>query len=298
MRIKNPINPKKGTVTFIENFKTKEIVDRYKRLDIQVSRFFDKENIQLYKCVQTGYRFYYPFSIIGDAKFYEDLSNSRKNYYSERWEHTKALEFIQKDNITLEVGSGFGSFLNLLDANGIKAKGLELNSVAVRKCKDQGLLVENNLIEKEAIDNKEKYDVVCYFQVLEHIAEVGKFIQASLDLLKIGGKLIIGVPNNNPYLFKNDRMHTLNLPPHHAGLWDEKSLKNLQEIFQLRLVHIEFEPLELSYSEFIEQWSNNQKNSLARKITKVVHKKFPKVLKKVCCKLINGRNIFAVFEKI
>tara|TARA_R100000935_G_C2788782_1_gene145030 strand:- start:64 stop:960 length:897 start_codon:yes stop_codon:yes gene_type:complete len=298
MALKNPIVAKNGTVTFVENFKTGEIVDRYKSIDLDVSRFFSEDDIQLYKCDLTGYRFYYPFKTIGDAKFYEDLSISRKNYYSERWEHSKALQFIEKKDNVLEVGSGFGAFLKLLKVKSIEGNGLELNIIAVNNCKNQGLKVENKLIQDEALVNAGKYDVVSYFQVLEHITEVGLFIQASIDVLKVGGKLIIGVPNNNPYLFVNDRMHTLNLPPHHAGLWNEESFENLQKIFPLKLVHLEFEPLEVTYSEFIEQWTNNQKNKSIQKAISVMRNKMPQILKKFCCKFINGRNIFVVFEKI
>jgi SAM-dependent methyltransferase len=298
MIVKNPFDPVNGKVTFIENFKSSEIVDRYKRIGLEVSRFFSEEDIQLYKCEMTGYRFFYPFSAIGDAKFYEELSKSRKNYYSQRWEHSKALQFIEKEDNVLEVGSGFGAFLNLLKAKNIEGKGLELNSIAVKNCEKQELKVENKLIQEELLENPGKYDVLCYFQVLEHISEVGLFVQNSIDLLKVGGKLIIGVPNNNPYLFINDRMHTLNLPPHHAGLWNDRSFKSLHKIFPLKMVHLEFEPLDLVYSDFIEQWTNNQKYLLIRKIVKIMRRIAPKILKKICCKFINGRNIFVVFEKI
>jgi len=298
MKVKNPIDPQNGTVTFVENFKAEEIVNCYIKMGLKVNRFFPEENIQLYKCDQTGYRFYYPFNAIGDAKFYEDLSISRKNYYSERWEHSRALRFIEKNENVLEVGTGFGAFLNLLKIKGIKANGLELNGVAVKNCRDQGLNVENKLIQDDALENSGQYDVVCYFQVLEHITDVGSFLKASVDLLKVGGRLMIGVPNNNPYLFINDRMHTLNLPPHHAGLWNKNSLENLQKIFPLKKIHLEFEPLEEAYSEFIEQWTTNQKNKFIKKAIIVMRAKAPKILKKFCCKFINGRNIFVVFEKI
>ena len=69
------------------------------------------------------------------------------------------------------------------------------------------------------------------------------FIKDSLLALKPNGKLIIGVPNNNPFLFVNDKYHTLNLPPHHAGLWNKKSLKSLEQIFNIELVSLQYEPL-------------------------------------------------------
>jgi 2-polyprenyl-3-methyl-5-hydroxy-6-metoxy-1,4-benzoquinol methylase len=68
------------------------------------------------------------------------------------------------------------------------------------------------------------YDAVCLFQVLEHMHDISGFFKHVRAFIKPQGKLIISVPNNNPYLYVNDKLHTLNLPPHHMGLWTGSSL--------------------------------------------------------------------------
>ncbi len=123
------------------------------------------------------------------------------------------------------------------------------------------------------------------------------FIKNSLLALKPNGKLIIGVPNNNPYLFVNDKYHTLNLPPHHAGLWNKKSLKSLEQLFNIKLVSLQYEPLEKTYSQFLKTYINNS-NPVYSKFLKVTNKLSPKILRKVLCKCIDGRNILVVFRKI
>lgn len=275
------------------------IINKYKNeINIDVNRFFkDYNSISLYKCLDCGYKFYYPFTSIGDKDFYEDLSKNRPNYYSNRWEHRKALKFIESDKMVLEIGSGFGAFLKLLIENKIEAKGLELNSHAVLKCLEEGLDVKQKLIQEEAETSKSVYDVVCSFQVLEHIKDVHSFIEASIEVLNKNGKLIIGVPNNNPFLFINDKYHTLNLPPHHAGLWDKNSLKALEKIFSLKLVNIEFEPLEVSYDYFLNHQINNTSNILLKKILIYLKKIMPRLLKKLICHFVNGRNVLAIFIK-
>ena len=89
----NPINPLylNGSVTCIEEFTTSEICEAYQnQLDFDVSRFFKEVDlVKLYECKTTGYRFFHPFTTVGDAKFYKDLSLHRKNYYSERWNTCK-----------------------------------------------------------------------------------------------------------------------------------------------------------------------------------------------------------------
>jgi 2-polyprenyl-3-methyl-5-hydroxy-6-metoxy-1,4-benzoquinol methylase len=275
------------------------IIQKYKKeINIDVIRFFKNyKAVSLYKCLDTGYKFYYPFTSVGDKEFYEDLSKNRKNYYSDRWEHKKALKYIAGDASVLEIGSGFGAFLKLLRINKIESKGLELNPLAVIKCKEEDLDVSQKLIQEEAETNKSNYDAVCSFQVLEHITAVHSFIESSVEVLKKNGKLIIGVPNNNPFLFVNDKYHTLNLPPHHAGLWDENSLKSLENIFSIQLVNIEFEPLEVSYSYFIDFQINNTTNVFVRKLLTLLNKRMPILLKKIICRFVKGRNVLAVFKK-
>ncbi len=287
-----------GVVDRIEGFDTVQICDAYKLMGMDVSRLFEGiKMVDLYECRQTGYRFYYPFSTIGDAAFYKELSIKRKNYYSTRWEHLKILPTLNENETVLEIGSGFGAFLNLLKSNGINAEGIEFNPEALTVCEKQGLSIHNELIDAFASKYPEKYDVVCYFQVLEHITQVHDFIKNSLLALKPDGKLIIGVPNNNPFLFVNDKYHTLNLPPHHAGLWNMKSLKSLEQIFNIEMVSLQYEPLEKTYSDFLKIYIKNS-NPIYSNFLNIVNRVAPKILRKVLCQCINGRNILVVFRKL
>jgi SAM-dependent methyltransferase len=287
-------------VKIIDKISSAQIIGLYhKEIKIDVSKSFkDIDYVYIYECLDSNYRFYYPFSCIGDDFFYETLSSTRKNYYSKRWEHSKALEYLKSNDNVLEVGSGFGIFMKEIQNKVQSVKGLELNPLAVLKCQDQGLNVENKLIQEESKLNNQYYDVVCFFQVLEHIPDVSSFLEASIKSLKEGGRVIIGVPNNNPFLFINDKLHTLNLPPHHAGLWNKKSLSSLQKNFPLRILNIEYEPLSKSYDSFLDFHRNKNPNTLYRKIFIMLNGFMPKILKKICCKFLNGRNIFIVFEKL
>ncbi len=294
----SPIANKENSVKLIDSFDVQGIISNYQMLGIKVDRFFEGlEKINLYECIESGYRFYHPFSAIGDAEFYKDLSINRKNYYSTRWEHLKIITTLKHTERVLEIGSGFGSFLKLLKSKSIYAEGIELNPEALKQCIKDNLVVHDELIEEFAKQHPNEYDVVCYFQVLEHITEVHSFIENSLIPLKTDGKLIIGVPNNNPYLFVNDKYHTLNLPPHHAGLWNLKSLKALEQIFPITIESVNYEPLAKTYNSFLKVYIDNS-NYLYSKVLRFFKRVAPKYLKKVLCRCINGRNILVVFRKI
>ncbi|MFD2823315.1 class I SAM-dependent methyltransferase [Lacinutrix iliipiscaria] len=286
------------TVVKVEDFSVAQTISQYEEIGVDVKRFFENLNtVQLYKCTKTNYRFYHPFSIIGDADFYKDLSINRKSYYSTRWEHNKILSTLNPKEKVLEIGSGFGAFLSLLKSKSIQAEGLELNPEAIKKCQLEGLQIHDMLIDEFTVNHKDSHDVVCFFQVLEHITNVHDFLQSALVALKPNGKLIIGVPNNNPYLFVNDKYHTLNLPPHHAGLWNEKSLKALEKVFSVKLETVYYEPLGRSYTAFLTAYIKNS-SFIYSKMLIAVNKIAPKVLKRILCKFINGRNIVVVFRKI
>jgi len=222
-----------------------KIISEYrKQLEIDVSdAFIDLDKIFLVSCSKTSYKFYYPFHISGKGLFYEQLQNYSWYYLPWKWEHQVVYKSLKKDSKILEVGCGSADFVRKCHNEKYDITGLELNSLAVSQAQSAGLKVFNESIQDFASKNYEEYDLVCSFQVLEHISEVNSFIKSCIHCLKKGGRLIICVPNNDSFI-KNDEFNVLNLPPHHMGLWNKKSLISLTEIFPLKIKTIIEEPLQ------------------------------------------------------
>ena len=76
MELKSPVTYS-NNVTLLRSFDVEKIIALYiKETRVDVSRFFDElKEIELYQCNDTGYRFYYPFTIYGDDKFYQEFKN-------------------------------------------------------------------------------------------------------------------------------------------------------------------------------------------------------------------------------
>ncbi|MDQ6755761.1 MAG: class I SAM-dependent methyltransferase [Bacteroidota bacterium] len=226
-------------------FLSSDIIGLYKyQLDIDVSRFFTgKQKFYLYKDNDTGYRFYYPEGLDGDGKFYEALQKKLGDDYYHEWkfENQLAYDYVQVNDKVLDIGCGVGNFLNRIKEKTQNVFGLELNENAIAKAKSKGLTVYNELIQQHAIEHKEFYDVVCSFQVLEHVYDVKTFLESSLKTLKPKGKLIIGVPNNEPYFLGYDKYATLNLPPHHMGLWNKKVFEKVAPLFNLKIIDVQYD---------------------------------------------------------
>jgi 2-polyprenyl-3-methyl-5-hydroxy-6-metoxy-1,4-benzoquinol methylase len=85
------------------------------------------------------------------------------------------------------------------------------------------------------------YDVVCAFQVLEHLSNPGDFLRSACSLLRSGGKLLIGVPNADSFL--RFQYNLLNMPPHHTTRWPMAVFTRIPAIFPLQLRRIAAEPL-------------------------------------------------------
>jgi 2-polyprenyl-3-methyl-5-hydroxy-6-metoxy-1,4-benzoquinol methylase len=241
-KVLSPIT-KSDNTKFIKYISAEKIIKcNFELFQIDVSSFFyNLTNISLYKCLDTGYLFYYPFHIKGDSKYYELLQNIEWYYQNQKWEYNIALKLIKPDSEVLEIGCANGSFMEKLQKNGIKVSGLEINQSVLEKAQQNGLNILNEPLNIHAEKNKQKYDVVCSFQVMEHLSDVNDVIYNSLQVLKKNGMLIISVPNNDSYLKKD--FNILNLPPHHMGLWNERSIKSLEAVFSMNLQDIYFEPM-------------------------------------------------------
>lgn len=246
MNVKSPVTYSYNT-SLVESFKVELIRKQYlEEVKVDIARFFEGlHTIQLYNCNDTGYRFYHPDGIWGDGLFYEELQKNNSWYYAtNRWEHKKVIELIRPEDKVLEIGCGDGVFLKMLKNNGVQdIEAIELNEGAVADLKKDGYNIYNELIEGFAPKHIGQYDVVCFFQVLEHIYDIKSFLDAALLTLKKGGRMLIAVPHNNPYLLRYDVNHTLNLPPHHAGLWNQQAFENLQQFFQITLTNLSIMPL-------------------------------------------------------
>ena len=299
--IKSPVDPIE-VAGRIDQFCSREIIESYFRIGINVKNYFTNvETIDVYECNKTGYRFFYPFVISGTNDLYEQLQE-RNGYYRLKNEHMEALGFIKKGNKVLEIGCGEGLFLKKLKMGEVNAQGLEFNDLAVKKAIAAGLSVIKKDIFSFANINKNIFDVVCCFQVLEHVSEVKDFIDGAILALKKGGRLIIGVPSNNPYLFRGDRLHALNLPPHQMGLWDCNSLKSLPSCFPLQTIRIRIEPLRAD--ELLHYINVNFKITspfitkiLIRLLSMIRPYKLRNIFFGAISNVIEGRNVLAVYDK-
>lgn len=300
MKILSPIT-KNENVTKIKTINVHTIISGYRnRFKYDVNYLFGNLNtIDLYKCLETGYQFFTPL-VEGDSRFYERLQQNKLYYLPWKWEHEQTMQYIQNNIQILEIGCAKGDFLeNVLKDFDLKCAGIETNYQAASEARKKNLKIYEEIIQVHAEKHISQYDLVCSFQVLEHIADVKSFLDACIKCMKPNGKLLISVPNNDAVISEADSL--LNKPPHHAGLWDEYSLRALASLFDIRLDCISKEPLQDYHKEFFKSTvylNMVGRSRIMRKLVRIIFKAvgFEKYLDFVS-KWVIGHTILAVYTK-
>ncbi|WP_448528268.1 methyltransferase domain-containing protein [Raineya sp.] len=259
VQVPNPIISN-GEVSLVKTIENSTIINLYHKIfNLSVNTYFKETETFILKCNTTGYRFLYPFDIAGDGSFYEFLQQYDWYYMPWKWEHQKVRDRINElgDELKiLEIGCAKGSFIERLSQEGYKCVGLELNKKAKQEAQERELNVLAETIQEHSLKFENYYDIVCSFQVMEHIPNIGEVLEASVKSLKKGGSLFISVPNNASFLGL-DENNPLNMPPHHMGLWDETALKNIAPFFGLEVKSIYLEPLQEYHKSYFNSIINN-----------------------------------------
>jgi len=98
----------------------------------------------------------------------------------------------------LDVGCNEGRGLAFYRANGFRAEGLELNSVAAAAARAKGFTVHEKPLETLA--PAEAYDVIVMSNVLEHFLDLRQALADVHRLLAANGEVWVSLPNNQSWL--------------------------------------------------------------------------------------------------
>ncbi len=198
---------------------------------------FDK--INLYRCNGCDVMYFDPANP-GSREFYEQFQDKDWYYPDEKDEFELAGKRIKNTDSVLEIGCGAGNFARY--TNKEKYVGLEYTEKAVDLARSKGLEIKMQSIEVFSNENKGCFDVVCFYQVLEHVPDPRGFLNDAINCLKSGGLLILSVPSEDSFLsFAVNNV--LNMPPHHLTRWSDRALRGLTSRFSLSLVSIQHETL-------------------------------------------------------
>lgn len=200
--------------------------------------------IRLHKCSNCSFSQFLPI-VEGNEYFYDAISKTEDSYYVlEKWEFKRAIKTIKKirARTVLDIGCGSGGFLTMLNraCSKIDTIGFDFNPAAMQWARSKGHKIIDNLSIDAASNNR--YDVVCLFQIIEHVADPFALLKQAKDLTNPNGILIVACPDAGGPIryFKNALTDT---PPHHVSRWYDRTMLTFATTHKLRLLDLAKEPL-------------------------------------------------------
>lgn len=289
-------------ITLVETLDVKKLISDWQDIHtIDVSNEFGgNDTIFLYECNKSKLQFFWPQDIAGSDYLYAKLQKYDWYYMKDKWEYGMALKYLKNASSILEVGSGVGYFISIVQKKGIAIKGLELNKSSVEIAKKNNLPIENIQLNDYSLIYPDSVDAVCSFQVLEHLSEPKKFIESSLRILKRGGVLILSVPNANSYI--KYQYNLLNMPPHHMTRWKAETFKYIEQIFPLKLISLKNEPLQPYHvDQFVDVYFHQASKKLKLLqpfINSYTFNISVFFIRRILRRILTGHTLMAVFIKI
>lgn len=180
-------------------------------------RHSEKRNV--FQCKKCGLVFLEPFQGKDLEKYYRSTEYRKKHspvlgktitpkqmfamsLPLQAYRVSKIKPYLKKYMRVLEVGCSTGHFLYAIRPFVKEVAGIELNkahAAFARKKLGEGTVTEKP-IDKSGFP-LHYFDIICAYQVLEHIEKPREFLAAFLPYLKKNGRIFIEVPNiNDPLL--------------------------------------------------------------------------------------------------
>ena len=167
-----------------------------------------------------------PVSYFKDVITAASLSEASKESLANEWR-----PFIEKYNIVgkdaIEVGSGRGDFLEVLERLDVNAYGIEHSVDNIKECQKKKLNVDKAYLTELPEAYNKKYSLVVCNNFLEHQPDTKKYISCLRDLVRNDGVIYISVPNVDYLLEKNCLYEFV---ADHLVYFTEKTLRKAMEI--------------------------------------------------------------------
>lgn len=172
----------------LENIKKDDLIHLYKRaFNVDVATLINSD-ISYTHCQECDLRFFVDKNNqmpTGDDGFYNALNKFPWYYMGEKKEYQYAKKYIKATDKVLEVGCGKAAFAKFIPTKDYT--GLEFSTDAKKLAAKSGITIENISIQEYAKKRPNCFDIVCSFQVLEHVSNPREFIQSKLEALNGGG---------------------------------------------------------------------------------------------------------------
>lgn len=221
---------------------------RHDALAAHIRSLWGGDTCALVRCAGCGCRFTVPF-VGGDEAFYA-LAYERTGYPSNKWEYRRAVEIIgalpPARRRLLEIGAGDGAFVAKVSPSLFRREDVvatEFSDYGLEALRGLGVTAlkrDFRTLTPEACGGA--FDVVCLFQVLEHLDDLDGTFAKLRDLCAGGGIVVLTTPSDARISFNEANGALLDMPPNHVTLWRREAFARLAARHGFVLVEHAYEP--------------------------------------------------------
>jgi SAM-dependent methyltransferase len=186
-----------------------------------------------------------------DAQWYEQMYGGRDEKVlplEPGHKYFLADPLAPRDGELLDIGCGTGNFLGAARDRGYGVTGLELDRNAARFARERldlqrvFPLTISEFAERHADG---QFDVVTFFEVLEHQAAPTEFLQKLRTCVRPGGMIALSVPNRERWLTGPD---VLDYPPNHFLRWSAAALRQFLSAYGFEVMSIREQPVGIAHT--------------------------------------------------
>jgi len=239
----------------------------------------------LYECNYCKVQFWQPFKSLNSYQYNKEYIGGRmKKPKLKNW-HKRFLQ-LYKNLLNrmkiLDIGCGTGEFLFELQKRGYEVWGVDFSKNAIETAQKYFALKNvytmsfNEFFKKKDLP---QFDIITFFEIIEHLDNPLEFIQNVKRLLKPNGKIILSTP------WRERLLPSLNIwdyPSFHLTRWNEKAISNFFQKINFEISHIDY--FDVNFSFFYQIVISKSRTGLMGKI-KNFSRSRPK--SKIFIKIIN-----------
>jgi len=241
---------------------------------------YNNQKYKRYECPNCDVHWWEPLKII--PEFYEsEVFEAYTAFHEgirELPEWCKPFFYLFPSKVRgrlLDVGCGDGVFLKHAKQAGFEVWGIDFDRKSVevaRKVLNTDTIYAMSLEEFYEYAKKEglKFDVITFFEVLEHQDKPREFLEMVKGLLKEGGYIAGSVPNRERLLAREAEWKYLDgdFPPHHFFRFSQRSLNLLFKLsgFSEIFLYVPDYPLSLLFPTVWRKMVGNLDKNLKIKI--------------------------------
>ena len=211
--------------------------------DVPIVRHYKIESNKkytLYMCDKCFTLFVYP---IPSSKEFDSVYNNPEYYTSWEKNLTRNMQirynndfkkykvFLKKIYIVkeihepkriLEIGCALGHFLYWVMPHFTEVYGVEYSDYAIENSINDKFKISKEFFGKF---KSNFFDVICAWDVFEHVPNIDSYIKECYRILKPGGRLILTTPNSQSISFKIFKERWIDItPPEHLAIYSKRSL--------------------------------------------------------------------------